>query len=540
VSSPDRWRRLPLARRIFIVISVGALLEAVVFLVAMHAVLAEEQRIVGIMEANDDSRAGILSLALGIQSVHHRLGSLPQERSGHTVSELRQEVLDLSESAATCAQGTCHVPTGSTSRMVESTQAVLDGVLETIGLLAVIDPDTPEYRRWVDESDEQIDQLFLSLQRMSDLLDEDERALRADLTEASRRTLGIIYLMMAALLMVVVGGSALLARHIAAPLRPLLRATRRVSAGDFAFTLDEGSEDEFGELAAAFNQMATRLRKAIARQRAYAMGLESEMDRRTAELLRREASSGGESEGQILERFAERGLGELTEALDAVADGISSLGEPSGAGAAAAIDIDATLAPLRRCQRTLSTLRELTSPAAEELGRVAVGPVVASFAEAESEGLRARGVALAVRLPAEPLVTPGAAEHLLPVLHGLVDNGVEAMDGPGSIEIVVARSGDECSVRVSDSGAGVAPEARDRFFEAFFTTKVDHGGLGLSLARVLVRRLGGRLRVHHDRGLRADGGGTTFEVLLPILHEVDQRPVATDSASGSALRPSSP
>jgi signal transduction histidine kinase len=59
---------------------------------------------------------------------------------------------------------------------------------------------------------------------------------------------------------------------------------------------------------------------------------------------------------------------------------------------------------------------------------------------------------------------------------------------------------------------GIAPEARDKLFEPFYTTKApgEGTGLGLSIAYGIVRDLGGRLEVDSR-----PGAGSRFRVVLP-------------------------
>jgi len=101
------------------------------------------------------------------------------------------------------------------------------------------------------------------------------------------------------------------------------------------------------------------------------------------------------------------------------------------------------------------------------------------------------------------------------VLLNLLQNALEAVDGRPDGRIVLRAAALDHVVRVSvtDNGAGVAPGAVDLLFEAFFTTKPEGLGLGLSLSRTIVEAHGGRLDVDIDTP-----GETTFWFQIP-LHE---------------------
>ncbi len=95
----------------------------------------------------------------------------------------------------------------------------------------------------------------------------------------------------------------------------------------------------------------------------------------------------------------------------------------------------------------------------------------------------------------------------------LLDNAIDALGERGTITITTRRDGACALVDIGDDGPGIPPEARDRVFESFYTTKdVGRGsGLGLATARRIVND-------RHDGSLTFDSepGRTTFHVSLPI------------------------
>jgi PAS domain S-box-containing protein len=96
----------------------------------------------------------------------------------------------------------------------------------------------------------------------------------------------------------------------------------------------------------------------------------------------------------------------------------------------------------------------------------------------------------------------------------LIFNAIDAMPEGGTLTLA-AQTGDPAqtvSIRVKDSGAGIAPEHLPSIFEPFFTTKSEGHGLGLGLSTVygIVERHHGRVEARNP-----DEGGALFEITLP-------------------------
>ncbi|HSO23284.1 MAG TPA: ATP-binding protein [Chondromyces sp.] len=102
--------------------------------------------------------------------------------------------------------------------------------------------------------------------------------------------------------------------------------------------------------------------------------------------------------------------------------------------------------------------------------------------------------------------------QLRQVLLNLVTNAVQAVTRGGRVEIAVDGARDQVTMAVIDDGPGIPDEHLERIFEPFFTTKeAGHGtGLGLSVSRGIVEKLGGRIEVESK-----PGAGCTFRVVMP-------------------------
>ena len=127
--------------------------------------------------------------------------------------------------------------------------------------------------------------------------------------------------------------------------------------------------------------------------------------------------------------------------------------------------------------------------------------------EVQSRGVRVEVVS---NLEDVPLVS-GNASELREVITNLIFNAIEAMPQGGKIEVRTFKKGKEVFVQISDTGIGIAEEARKKIFEPFFTTKpFTNTGLGLSMSYGIIKRFGGEIEVKSKVGY-----GTTFTIILP-------------------------
>jgi len=82
------------------------------------------------------------------------------------------------------------------------------------------------------------------------------------------------------------------------------------------------------------------------------------------------------------------------------------------------------------------------------------------------------------------------------------------------LTIVSARRSDGVVVEVRDSGIGLDRKRAERVFEAFYTTKPEGLGIGLSISRSIVEAHGGRLRAAPN-----EPNGAVFRFSLPVAEE---------------------
>jgi signal transduction histidine kinase/ActR/RegA family two-component response regulator len=119
------------------------------------------------------------------------------------------------------------------------------------------------------------------------------------------------------------------------------------------------------------------------------------------------------------------------------------------------------------------------------------------------------------------------------VVLNLLSNAVKFTHDGGHVVVRATENGDEISVSVTDDGAGIPEEDRDRIFESFQqgsrgTSKEEGTGLGLTLCRRIVGLLGGRLWLETEYGV-----GSTFGFTLPI-DETRWRPTPAEVGPAEA------
>lgn len=146
---------------------------------------------------------------------------------------------------------------------------------------------------------------------------------------------------------------------------------------------------------------------------------------------------------------------------------------------------------------------------------------LAGFIDELVDDLRAQlpldGIVLRTVLDAGAVTAPVPRAQLKQMLTELVRNAAESVNEQGVpvetplIEIHALRAARGClRIEVHDNGPGVPRRSRDRIFEAFYTTKPNHNGFGLTTCSSIARNLSGAVLVeasHH--------GGAAFVIELP-------------------------
>lgn len=297
------------------------------------------------------------------------------------------------------------------------------------------------------------------------------------------------------LLGLVIGGltGLLLSRIVVRPLEDLRNGVMQLAGQNLNATVPVRSNDEFGDLAKAFNAMATRLREARDEQ---------------------------------VQRFRKDKLAAMGEVSAALAHEIRN---PLGV-------INTSAALLENAHDDVAKRTELTRMIREESVRVSA--LVQDFLQLS----RYRQPLFETIDPIEPMERAlslvlagrnGVKVHRqynhneafikadLGLLHqawtNLYMNALESMDkNDGELWLSSDITDGEVRLIVEDSGSGVPPEIMPRLFEPFFTTKEHGTGLGLTIAYTLTEANGGRLEA-----LSPLHRGARFAMQFPVHKKAD-------------------
>lgn len=173
-----------------------------------------------------------------------------------------------------------------------------------------------------------------------------------------------------------------------------------------------------------------------------------------------------------------------------------------------------------RAAEVIGRVRALAAKKGGEKTRLDVNDVINEVRALVQRQLSDNRVSLRTKLAPVELMVRADRVQLQQVIINLVMNGIEAMQPvtgrPHELTIRSQRNqANQVLIMVEDCGVGISStENVDRLFDAFFTTKSNGLGLGLSICRSIIEGHGGRLLASANAG-----HGATFQLILPLYPE---------------------
>ena len=262
----------------------------------------------------------------------------------------------------------------------------------------------------------------------------------------------------------------LLARGMTSPLRDMASATRAMARGDYERRVVDTSRDEVGELARAFNKMATEL---------------AEVDRMRKDLVAN------------VSHELRTPLTALQATLENIVDGVTQA------------DAQTLTIMLSQTQRLSRLVEQLLDLSRLESGTIpferqpfALKPLLEQTVRESSlwqEG-RSKPIELALRVDPNGLVVTGDPERVHQVITNVIQNAMLHSPDGGVVEVAARANGAGVIIEVDDEGPGIPAEEATRVFERFYrsdqarASSAGGSGLGLAIAKWIVDMHGGDIR----------------------------------------------
>ncbi len=284
-------------------------------------------------------------------------------------------------------------------------------------------------------------------------------------------------------------GILFLSNSMVRPLKDLLKGIHSISKDQFNTPLRIRSQDEFGELARAFNEMATQLKEEEQMRSDFISMLSHEIRtpltsiRESVNMLVEEVMGAiNERQRKFLE-IASMEIGRICNLLNHLMQ-VSRLESGS-----------------LQIQKRLIDTSSFVSGCIRHLSHVA----------------EAKDISITVQIPPNVPNITGDPEHLQRVFLNLLDNAIKFSAQGSRIDVAVnlAKNRKDLIFSVTDSGPGIPKEEQVLIFNKYYQAKgtrdhVDGVGLGLNISNHIVKAHGGE--IHVDSKV---GKGSTFYFQLP-------------------------
>ncbi|AST07772.1 two-component sensor histidine kinase [Anoxybacillus flavithermus] len=281
-----------------------------------------------------------------------------------------------------------------------------------------------------------------------------------------------------------------IAMHFTKPLQHMQQAAYRVSQGDFSAQVNVEAEDEIGQLAKAFNQMAHALAKEDERKKEFLANVSHEL--RTP-LSYVKGYSEALLDGVIKEEAQQKKYVRL---------------------------IHREASRMQRLVRDLLDLAQLEGTYPLVRTPFSIAQLVEETIEKYEPMLQEKNIRLLLDLDHD-LIVDGDPDRIEQVLQNVLDNALRYTPSFGTISLRAVNKQPMCELIIADSGCGMSKEDIERLGERFFradrSRSREHGGTGLGIAIVkqIIKLHGGSIRFESEQGK-----GTTVYMELPLYHGV--------------------
>jgi C4-dicarboxylate-specific signal transduction histidine kinase len=298
-------------------------------------------------------------------------------------------------------------------------------------------------------------------------------------------------------------------RQIVLPLGQLERLADKVGqTKDYGLRINLERGDEIGRLAAAFNAMLKELSAARERERDDQKHLTSMQ----AELARAARLT---TMGEMAASIAHEINQPLASVVNNANAGIRWLDRETPNIEEVKAALNRIVNDGQRGSDIIGSVRAMVKKGGRSRIQIDLGELIEEVMRLIEGQFQRHGVSVQVELAHDVPNVLGDRVQLQQVILNLLTNAADAVthesDGERSVRVRSKRhDGHDVLIAVEDSGTGITPDNKKRIFDAFYTTKSEGMGMGLSICRSIVESHGGRITVED-----ASPCGSVFQIILP-------------------------
>ncbi len=312
------------------------------------------------------------------------------------------------------------------------------------------------------------------------------------------------HLLLAALALLIISGPFFVyktANYIVTPIKRLAEITRKISEGDIALRAPLKEQDETYLLAFSFNKMLDNLQKT---QESLKKSLEL-LNKKQAQLLEAEKLA---SIGTLASGVAHELNNPLNNIYLAAQILVREI-DPESSPNIIKQTVKDIFSQSLRVKRIVSDLLEFAREKMPDLKTINIVNVIKDVINQISTSGVTSDIKFDLQYPEE--IELKADRYLIEqVFINLFSNAIDAMEGNGTLKIVIDAIKSSVQIKVSDTGKGILPSDIPRVFDPFFTTKEKGTGLGLAIIYGIIGKHKGTIEVDST-----PDKGTIFTITLP-------------------------
>lgn len=292
-----------------------------------------------------------------------------------------------------------------------------------------------------------------------------------------------------------------IARGISKPIRQLAKVAKAVGKGDLSQKILVRSGDEIGALSRSFNSMIERLRQM--------RSLEEELRRKD-----RLAALGEMAAGMAHE---------IRNPLSIIKNSAQIIQSKLGEGNKGAEQVRFIISEVDRLNKVVTDFLNFARPRHPNFKQCNINELIDNTLQFAHSEITGHNIQVIKNYQDNIPLIELDPEQFHQLLLNLTLNAIQSMSKGGKLTITTRwdksplgkeKGNGAVQIAFTDTGCGISPEAKDKIFNPFFTTREGGCGLGLAIVHRIVELHGGRITVESE-----PNEGSTFTIIVPLQIE---------------------